>query len=82
MMSTDTEIVNWIEKNPHLMMVNRTDDRWKFTFGLRDEKGRYEWKQRWFDSLREMVSAAIECDEKNKGRESAMSVTRPAHHSP
>lgn len=63
-MSTDTEIVDWLEKNSHrLIMHRRHYGKINFQWAIRDDTGEYHWQDA-HPTLRETVSAAIAHDQK------------------
>lgn len=67
-MSTDTEIVDWLEKNSHRLMMHRAGRPFgeiKFAWAIRDDTGQYHWQKHHSD-LREVVSEAIAHDNKPK----------------
>ena len=65
-MSTDSEIVDWLEKNSHrLLMMRGKMGVMKFRWGLRDDTGQYHW-QEGHATLREAVAAAIAHDNNKK----------------
>lgn len=60
MMTTDTEIVDWLTKNLHRLLVSRGRmGVLRFSWGTRDDKGQYHWRTERYETLREAVSAAI-----------------------
>jgi hypothetical protein len=60
MMTTDTEIVDWLEKNANRILVTQVKlGKFRFSWGTRDEGGAYHFRPERYDSLREMVTAAI-----------------------
>jgi hypothetical protein len=65
-MKTDTEILDWLEKNSHRLIMHRGQrGKIKFTWAIRDENAQYHWQDT-HATLRETVSAAIEHDQKGK----------------
>jgi hypothetical protein len=62
-MSTDTEIVDWMEKNAHRLMMHR--GRYgviRFSWAIRSDTGQYHWHDD-RPTLRQAVSEAIAHDQ-------------------
>lgn len=63
-MKTDKEIVDWLEKNSHRLIMHRQHyGKIAFQWAIRDDTGEYHWQEA-HPTLRETVSAAIEHDGK------------------
>ena len=65
-MKTDAEILDWMEKNAHRVLMHRgRSGKIRFQWGIRNDAGEYFWQQGGA-TLREAVSAAIEHDQKGE----------------
>jgi hypothetical protein len=73
-MSGDSEIVDWMEKNSHRLVVTRGKfGALKFMWGTRSDGGEYHWHDSEV-TLREAVSAAIAFDRKQEEEKHAARV--------